>query len=31
MGVTLSWAWQNRWVRVVAYVALLVLAFALLS
>ena len=31
MGATLSWAWQNLWVRVVAYVALLVLAFALLS
>ena len=31
MGATLSWAWQKRWVRVVAYVALLVLAFSLLS
>jgi predicted PurR-regulated permease PerM len=31
MGATLSWAWQSRWVRVVAYVALLVLAFSLLS
>jgi len=31
MGATLSWAWQNPWVRVVVYVGLAGLAFLLLS